>query len=143
MKTRTSRAVLRRPPTRPRGRVTAIARAVLSGLLLASAVGCQRWQVDDRALAFPQPERRRLEIWSHGQAMLVHGVRVVGDSVLAVPYWKPPACDSCAIRFARSAIDSVRVRRTDEVRTAVAAGVVAVLFVLVLRLFSELQGLKD
>jgi hypothetical protein len=75
--------------------------------------------------------------------MVVHGVRVVGDSVWAVPYWKPPDCDSCTVRIARSAIDSVRTHTTDDVRSAVAVGVVAVLLGIVLWLFSGLAGMKD
>jgi hypothetical protein len=45
-----------------------------------------------------------------GEAHQVHGVRLLGDTVIAVPFDQPPTCDSCALRFARADIDSVQVR---------------------------------
>ncbi len=120
-------------------------RRVLLALLAASAAfsaGCQRWQLDPQALSEAQPERRRLEVWSGGQRILAHGVEVVGDSVRVVPYWRPPRCDSCVRWLARSAVDSVRVRTTDDLLTALAAGAGAVLLVLALLFVQQLQGLK-
>jgi hypothetical protein len=75
--------------------------------------------------------------------MLVHGVRVVGDSVWAVPYWKSPRCDSCAVRLARSAIDSVRVQVTDDVRSGIAVGVGTLLLLFTLWLYHGLASLQD
>jgi len=122
--------------------VSVIARSVLYGLLLSSALGCQRWQVDAQALASPQPVRRRLEIWSRGRSTVVHSVRVVGDSVWAVPYWKSPGCDSCTVRIARSAIDSVRAEATDDARSAATVGVGIVFFLVALWL-SGLVRVRD
>jgi hypothetical protein len=39
----------------------------------------------------------------------VHGVTIEGDSVRAVPFFRPPNCDSCAIRVALRDVDSVQV----------------------------------
>lgn len=49
---------------------------------------------------------------------MVHGVRVRADSVIAVPYWLPPSCDSCAYRLPLTLIDSVRIYQVSEGRTA-------------------------
>jgi hypothetical protein len=122
--------------------VSAIARSVLYVLLLSSAWGCQRWQVDAHALASPQPERRRLEIWSRGQSTLVHHMRVVGDSIWAVPYWKAPDCDSCTVRIARAVIDSVRVQATDDARSAATVGA-SIVFFLVALWMSGLVRVRD
>jgi hypothetical protein len=48
-----------------------------------------------------------------GNAHQVHGVLVVGDSVTAVPFIRPPDCDSCALRVALHDVDSVQVRAFD------------------------------
>jgi hypothetical protein len=117
-------------------------RSMLVGVLAVSAFGCQRWQVDWQALAAPQPERRGLQIWSQRHSTLVHGVQLIGDSVRVVSYWQSPSCDSCARWLPRSAIDSVRVRTTDDLRTALAVGLSAVLLVLGLLFYNELQSLK-
>ena len=45
----------------------------------------------------------------------------------AVPYWRPPDCDSCVIYFQRSAIDSIRVQRVDNLRTGALVGAFAVI----------------
>jgi hypothetical protein len=111
--------------------------------LLAATLGCQRWQLDSSALATPQPDRRQLEIWSQGHATVVHGLRLHGDTVVAVPYWKPLDCDSCAARFARGLIDSVRVQAPDNVRSATSLGAGVVFFVVVLWLYRGLLGFKD
>ena len=98
-------------------------RRLLPALLLA-VTACTTWghaRVD--VLAQPVPERRPLEVWSGGRRYDVHGVRVVGDSVVMVPHWKPPECDSCRIALPRAAVDSVRVRVTSPSRTIVFSGI--------------------
>ena len=89
--------------------------------------GCTAWRRDDRALQPPIPNRRPLEIWSGGHSLAAHGVQIHGDSVRAVPRWRPPDCDSCVRHYALTAIDSVRVRRFAPVRTAILVGVLALL----------------
>jgi hypothetical protein len=97
--------------------------------LIAPAVtlflgACTTWgHAGVDVLARPVPERRPLEVWSGGTRHDVHGVRAVGDSVVMVPHWKPPACDSCRIVLPRVAVDSVRVRVHSPVRTMVLVGI--------------------
>jgi hypothetical protein len=74
---------------------------------------------------------------------VVHGFRLQGDTVVAVPYWKRLDCDSCAVRFARVLIDSVRVQAPDNVRSAVSLGAGVVFFVVVLWLYRGLLGFRE
>jgi len=104
-------------------------RWTLALLIGMTAMGCQRWRVDSQATAQPVPERRRFEIWMGRQSQVVHGVQVRGDSIRAVPYWRPPACDSCAVYFQRAAIDSIRVQKVDNLRTGLAVGLATAMMV--------------
>jgi hypothetical protein len=65
------------------------------------------------AIPLPAAERERFEVWSHGTGHQLHALRAEGDSIVGVPWWKDPACDSCRVAFARTEIDSIRVRRFD------------------------------
>ena len=126
-----------------RGLVSLAGRCAQYAVLLAATVGCQRWQLDSSALTTPQPDRRQLEIWSGGHATVVHRLRLQGDTVVAVPYWKRVDCDSCTVRFARVLIDSVRVQAPDNVRSTASLGAGVVVFVLLLWLYRGLWGFKD
>ena len=86
------------------------------GLLIVVAA-CTTWRRDADVLGAPIPARRPVQIWSGNRALVAHGVQVRGDSLRAVPRWKPPGCDTCARYFPLPAIDSVRVRQTSTVRT--------------------------
>ena len=86
--------------------------------LLAVNAGCTTWRRDADVLRAPIPKRQSVQIWSGNRALVAHGVQVHGDSVRAVPRWKPPECDTCARYFVLPAIDSVRVHRVSTVRTA-------------------------
>ncbi|HXY68940.1 MAG TPA: hypothetical protein VEH62_05790 [Gemmatimonadales bacterium] len=79
--------------------------------LLLSA--CASWQGRQHVLDGPLDPRDQVRLWVRGHGHQVHGVRVQRDSVIAVPFIRPPDCDSCAIRVARAAVDSVQVRATD------------------------------
>jgi hypothetical protein len=99
-----------------------------TGIVLAVLVvlgGCTTWRRDPDALKSPIPQRQPVQIWSDSRALVAHGVEIQGDSIRAVPRWKPPACDTCARFFAISAIDSVRVRHPSPIRTGVLAVVLA------------------
>ena len=85
-----------------------------AGLLSA----CTGWRGSSSALDGPIPQRQALQLWSGGRALTVHGVTVHGDSVHAVPGWRPPTCDTCAVYYSRASIDSVRVRESAPLRTA-------------------------
>jgi len=98
-------------------------RRFLLSLVSVLVAACTTWGHGPDVLAQPIPERRPLEVWSAGRRYDVHGVRVVGDSVVMVPHWKSPACDSCRILLPRAAVDSVRVRVHSPIRTVVLLGI--------------------
>jgi len=102
----------------------------LPALALLLGAACTTWGHDrvGNVLTQPIPERRPLEVWSGGKRYDVHAVRVVGDSVVMVPHWKPPGCDSCRIVVPRAAVDSVRVRVHAPVRTVILLGVLGACF---------------
>ena len=52
-----------------------------------------------------------------GRSVVAHGVERRGDSIRAIPRWRPPTCDSCALWFPLTGIDSVRTRRYSAGRT--------------------------
>jgi hypothetical protein len=99
-------------------------------MLACQLAGCNAWRRDDRALRAPIPTRRPLQIWSGQRGFDVHGVVIRGDSLRAVPRWKPPECDSCARFYALVAIDSTRVRRFSPLRTGVLVAIISTLVVL-------------
>jgi hypothetical protein len=77
--------------------------------------GCSGWhRVDSPQPGTDLPVRRQVRIWQHNHAVIVHSVRVRGDSLSGVPYIKPPSCDSCRIAFALSAIDSIQSGNTEQ-----------------------------
>jgi hypothetical protein len=82
-----------------------------------AVTACTTWRRRDDVLTQPVPERQHLQLWTGRQGHSLHGVVVRGDSIRAVPRWKPPQCDSCAVVLARVAVDSVRVRVSSPVQT--------------------------
>ena len=84
---------------------------------LVVVAGCTTWRRDADILEAPIPNRQPVQIWSGNRALVAHGVQIHGDSVRAVPRWKPPECDSCARYYALTAIDSVRVHHVAPVQT--------------------------
>lgn len=96
-------------------------------LPLAAAVAlgaCSAWYNRPGAMQHEFDRREQAEVWVHGRRHQVHAVRITADSLVAVPYFRSPACDSCAVRFALRDVDSIRVRGTSVGRTIV-AGVLA------------------
>ena len=83
-------------------------RQSIAVLLACTVTACTFWHRDDGLLADSLASRDRIQIWIGATAHDVHGVVTRGDSLTAVPYWKPPECDSCRVAFARSSVDSVR-----------------------------------
>ena len=101
----------------------------LAGLALplaaAVALGaCTAWYNRPGTLQHGFAQREQAEVWVHGRRHQVHAVRVTADSLVAVPYFRSPGCDRCAVRFALRDVDSIRVRGTSVSRSIV-AGVVA------------------
>jgi hypothetical protein len=93
-------------------------RSIAAAMLLTTSVGaCTTWGHKADVLTQPVPERQPLELWTGSQRHWLHGMVVRGDTIRAVPRWKPPGCDSCAILLALADVDSVRVRVASPVRT--------------------------
>ncbi len=90
-----------------------------------STSACATWQGRAHVLESGLEQRDQVRVWVRGEGHQVHGVQVRGDSVTAVPFIRPPTCDSCALRFALTDIDSVQVRATDWRRSLVAAIILA------------------
>ena len=82
----------------------------------AALAACTAWTPQPTSgLLEPHDPRERLQLWVQGRSHLLHGIRATQDSVSGVPYFQAPECESCRVRFALSAIDSVRVQHTDRV----------------------------
>ena len=120
------------------------ARRAARFLLLATLCACvNTWQARPGVLAGPLGPRERARLWVRGQGHELHGIRVVGDSVVAVPFFRPPSCDSCALRFALRDVDSVQVLVADQRATITAAVLATVLLVPLLYYLSQLRGMAD
>ena len=99
----------RRARARPRDAV----HLLMAGLTLLAGCAPHWVRVQDAGGLGNNP-RQRVQLFSGARALDVHGFRVEPDSVSGVPYLKPLACDSCRVRVARSAVDSVRVVGDDD-----------------------------
>ena len=86
-------------------------------LLCAVLSGCQTWHRDSAALIRTYRPHDQLQVWTRGVAYLVHGVRVSGDSLVAVPIEAPADSARFAIRLPLSLVDSIRAQRPDQSRT--------------------------
>ncbi|MGH7644422.1 MAG: hypothetical protein ACREMR_02425 [Gemmatimonadales bacterium] len=107
-------------------------RGIAVVLLTTSLAACTTWRRSVDVFTQPVPERAALQLWRARESHWVHGVAVRGDSIPAVPRWKPPPCDSCAVFFALAEVDSVRVRVPSTPRTvALATFLAGVLFLAV------------
>ena len=107
-------------------------RSLIFGLAVTScamSLGCATWRRQDAGLDEPFAPRQRVEIWSRGRPITVHGVTVRGDSVRVVPHWYSPTCDSCVLYYSRATIDSVRVRVPAPDRTVVLATLIGAITV--------------
>ncbi len=94
--------------------------AVTCGVTFALAA-CQSWGNSRSLDALPeQPaERDRYELWAAGQPHELHALKMDGDTIRGVPWWKDPKCDSCQVAIARVSVDSVRVRTFDGGETGI------------------------
>jgi hypothetical protein len=72
------------------------------------------------------PARTQVQVWERERVTLLHMVRIESDTVDGVPFTKAPTCDSCRVRLALRAVDSLRAGSKERgvVRTA---GVVLIL----------------
>lgn len=90
----------------------------MKGLLLCAALlcgGCSSWGNSTPLAAVPMPAdaTKRFEVWSQGEKWELHALRIDGDTLRGVRWWHDPACDSCQVAIAASAVDSVRTSSYD------------------------------
>lgn len=81
-------------------------------LVALALLGCTGWGGSRPVSAIPAdpPVRDRFQVWTAGQAQILHAVRLGKDTLSGVPYWQAPECDSCRIAIPTTQVDSVRVR---------------------------------
>jgi len=83
----------------------------------------------------------RFELWTRGHAYEVHALRMFGESLVAVPFWKPPSCDTCSIRLSLAEIDSVRVEKDAPGKTIVLTTVLLAVTLYCVALITALSAL--
>jgi hypothetical protein len=89
--------------------MTASLRCLRSLALAAVLLGCSPgWHRVTPSPSEALNSRQQFQVWSHGQALQWHGLRVSGDSVSGVPFTRSPACDSCRVQLALADVDSLR-----------------------------------
>ena len=93
----------------------------LAGILLLAGCTSSQHGRPLETVPLPAPVRERFEVWSKGTAHQLHALRIEHDSLVGVPWWNDPACDSCRVTFARADVDSVRGREYDPDKTATSA----------------------
>ncbi len=97
--------------------------------------GCAAWHRVDLPADTTLARRQQVQVWQRGAATVVHAVRVKPDTVSAVPYLRPPSCDSCTIAFPRSQVDSMRLGGAEGAALGIAIGSLVVLAFLFYVLF--------
>ncbi len=92
-------------------------------LLTAPLAGCTSYQAGRslETVPLPAPIRERFEVWSAGRPHELHALRIENDSLVGVPWWNDPGCDSCRVAIARAEVDSVRSKAYDPDKTTTAA----------------------
>lgn len=103
-----------------------------AGILLLSGCTALREPVPVEALPAIAEPRAHYQVWSHGSPRILIALRTTADTLSGVPYWKPPACDSCRVAISRSAVDSVRITALDPNKSLLAAIIITPLVVLMM-----------
>ena len=71
------------------------------------ATGCAGWRRTQLSEGDHLPPRQQIQVWQNGLARVVHSGLVQHDTLYAVPFTRPPSCDSCRIAIPMSEVDSV------------------------------------
>jgi hypothetical protein len=80
--------------------------AVLAVSLICGCAGWVRYELPSDTTFAP---RQGVQVWKGATPLVLHAVSVSADSLLGVPYHKPPSCDSCRVTMRRSDVDSLRL----------------------------------
>lgn len=99
----------------------------LGSILLALLAGCHslRSKVPIDEVSTGVSPRDQYQVWSGGASQVLIALRATPDSLTGVPYWKPPACDSCRVAMPRTAVDSIRRAGFDPNKTMVLVMILA------------------
>lgn len=103
---------------------------MLLGLVLLGGCTSLRSTVPLEQVATEAAPRTKYQVWSGGSPQVLIALRVTADSVSGVPYWMPPACDSCRVALPRSAVDSIRQRGFDPNKSLLATIIITPILVL-------------
>src|SRR5258705_10575094 len=90
-------------------RLMNVHRARVGLVALSTLCACAGWQRLETASDTTLAPRQQGQGWRGSHARVLHAVRLSGDSLVGVPFQKPPSCDSCRIAIARSDVDSLRL----------------------------------
>lgn len=82
--------------------------AVLEVLTLTLTTSCAGWRRTQLSEGQRLPPRQQVRLWRHGDSRIVHAGLVQHDTLFAVPFTKPPGCDSCRIAIPMSEVDSLQ-----------------------------------
>jgi hypothetical protein len=80
-------------------------------LLSLPAVVCAcggGWHRVESAPPRALPARTQVQVWHGERVTLLHAVGLESDTIDGVPFTKAPTCDSCRVRLALGAVDSLR-----------------------------------
>jgi hypothetical protein len=93
--------------------------AVLEILTLTLATSCAGWRRTQLSEGQRLPPRQQVQVWRHGDSRIVHAGLVQHDTLYAVPFTKPPGCDSCRIAIPMSEVDSLQLGNLERTGLAV------------------------
>jgi hypothetical protein len=87
--------------------------AALGMLVLMLTAGCAGWRRTQLSEGQRLPPRQQVRVWRHGESRIVHAGLVQHDTLYAVPFTKPPSCDSCRIAIPMSEVDSLQLGNSE------------------------------
>ena len=78
-------------------------------LAALASTGCGAgWRLEPVQPARTVNPRQQVQVWSGGEALRWHGLRLGQDSLSGLPFIAPLDCDSCRTTLPLSAVDSLR-----------------------------------
>lgn len=83
--------------------------AVPGILALTLATSCAGWRRTQLSEGQRLPPRQQVRVWQHGENRIVHAGLLRHDTLYAVPFTKPPGCDSCRIAIPMAQVDSLQL----------------------------------